>query len=300
MSGYDQFFKEAQKARGKGKTIRRPTAPSKKTAKVETPEDRIRAELALRMQNKKRALKSKRAKFPVGAAITAVAVFAIGLVGYMRSDLIEDAMDNVFGHVEIGFFGSAEASAPKDDQKNQKKHAEAKPTASKEAAPAKTAEHAESANTEFVAHQPKSAAEEAKYFGKLSERKKELDLREAELAKLEEELHKRKQELDEKLKQLEAMRGEISKTLKTRVATDHEKVDKLVQVYSTMKPAQASKIIETLDEDLAVEILDNMKKKSAAEILNMMDAKKARKLSELLTGYERSPSSAARENESKE
>ena len=137
MSGYDQFFKEAQKARGKGKTIRRPTAPSKKTAKAETPEDRIRAELALRMQNKKRALKSKRAKFPVGAAITAVAVFAIGLVGYMRSDLIEDAMDNVFGHVEIGFFGSAEASAPKDDQKNQKKHAEAKPAASKEAAPAK-------------------------------------------------------------------------------------------------------------------------------------------------------------------
>lgn len=294
MSGYDQFFKEAQKARGGGKTVRRPAAaPTKKASKTETPEDRIRAELALRLANKKRALKKKRAKFPVGAAVTAVFVFGIGLVGYLRGDLVDQAVQSVFGNVEIGFFGSAEASAAKEEKKAEP----AKAAASKDATPAKAAEHGESASHETAAHAPKSAAEEAKYFGKLSERKKELDLREAELAKLEEELHKRKQELDEKLKQLEAMRGEISKTLKTRVASDREKVDKLVQVYSTMKPAQASKIIETLDEDLAVEILDTMKKKSAAEILNMMDAKKARKLSELLTGYDRSPSSTAKDNE---
>jgi len=34
-----------------------------------------------------------------------------------------------------------------------------------------------------------------------------------------------------------------------------------------------------------------MKKKSAAEIMDALDSKKARRLSELLTGYERTPAS---------
>ena len=83
--------------------------------------------------------------------------------------------------------------------------------------------------------------EELSFLGKLNDRKKELDMREAELGRLEEELQKRKSELDEKLKQLEATRTDISKTLKTRVAADQEKIDKLVQVYSIMKPQQAAK-----------------------------------------------------------
>jgi flagellar motility protein MotE (MotC chaperone) len=134
--------------------------------------------------------------------------------------------------------------------------------------------------------------EEMSFFKKLNDRKKEQDLREAELNKMEEELQRQKVELDEKIKRLEAMRGEISQTLKARVASDQEKVDKLVQMYSSMKPQQASKIIESLNEDLAVEVLDKMKKKSAAEIMNAMDSKKAQRLSELLTGYQRMPSSA--------
>ena len=113
----------------------------------------------------------------------------------------------------------------------------------------------------------------------------ELDRREAELAKLEEELQKQRSGIEEKIKQLETMRAEISTTLKGRVEQDQEKVAKLVDVYSNMKPVSASRVIETLNEDLAVTILDRMKKKNAAEILNMMSAAKAKKLSEMLTGY---------------
>jgi flagellar motility protein MotE (MotC chaperone) len=89
------------------------------------------------------------------------------------------------------------------------------------------------------------------------------------------------------------MRAEISATLKGRVEQDQEKVAKLIDVYSNMKPASASRVIETLNEDLAVTILDRMKKKNAAEILNMMSAQKAKKLSEMLTGY-RQPASTAK------
>lgn len=279
--GYDQFFKQAQKAKGLNKAPTQSVRAAQKSSK-ETPEDRIRAELALRMKNKKLAARRPKAKFPVFAAIVACFVLVSATVGFFKADVVEDYAQRYLSKFEIGFLGQAEAS----DDKNQKKVE--KHDAKK--ADSRSADHpAKEAGKE--ASKEKWTTEEVSFFSKLNDRKKELDLRESELAKLEEELLKRKQELDEKLKQLESMRAEISKTLKTRVASDHEKVDKLVAVYSTMKPAQASKIIETLDEDLAVEILDNMKKKSAAEILNMMDAKKARKLSEMLTGYERSTAS---------
>lgn len=302
--GYDKFFKEAQKASGLSKAPTKSVRSAqqqaaaaaagsrftlKKPAKQDTPEDRIRAELALRMKNKKIASRKKKAKFPVFAAICAVFALCASLVGFFQADLAEEYAQKFLSRFEIGVFGNAQAS--------EKAKGGEKSAAPKSAEPAKAADTHEPVKHAEGGAQAKWSAEDVSFFGKLNERKKELDLKESELAKLEEELLKRKQELDEKLKQLETMRADISKTLKVRVASDHEKVDKLVAVYSTMKPAQASKIIETLDEDLAVEILDNMKKKSAAEILNMMDAKKARKLSELLTGYERSTASTQKADE---
>ena len=306
--GYDQFFKEARKASGLS-TGKAPSKSGKKSAvpapkkanersakpkfpvKPETPEDRIRAELAFRMQKRKLSSQKKRAKFPVFAAVSAVTAFLFCGAGYFYADQAEALLAKTLGHFEIGFFNEAGAETAKAKAKPK---AEEKPAA----APAKEEKPADVATTAGDHEKPletintnKWTPEELSFFSKLNERKKELDLREGELTKLEEELQKRKLELDEKLKQLESMRSEISKTLKTRVASDQEKVDKLVQVYSTMKPQQASKIIETLDEDLAVEILDKMKKKSAAEILNMMDAKKARRLSELSTGYQRTAAS---------
>jgi flagellar motility protein MotE (MotC chaperone) len=296
--GYDQFFKQAQKASGLSKA---PThsvrsaqkagqkAAVKKSGRVETPEDRIRAELALRMKKKKSSARRPKAKFPVFAALVACFALVAAAVGFFKADVVEEYAGHYLSKFEIGFFGNAEAS-DKPAGKKEEKHAAQKAAQEPAHEAAHEAAHNPAKHAEGGAKE-KWSNEEVSFFSKLNDRKKELDLKESELAKLEEELLKRKQELDEKLKQLETMRAEISKTLKTRVASDHEKVDKLVAVYSTMKPAQASKIIETLDEDLAVEILDNMKKKSAAEILNMMDAKKARKLSEMLTGYERSTAS---------
>jgi flagellar motility protein MotE (MotC chaperone) len=261
-----------------------------------TPEDRVRTELALRIKRKKQQALRKRQKFPLYPVACATAALIMSVVGYQNFAAFEEIFDKTLGRIEIGIFGQASASG---------KPAEApRPGASAAAGPAKAAESIagqaeKSAGTLPVAKPVETpnvkqwTTEEVSFFSKLNERKQELDLREAELVKLEEELQKRKAELDQKLKQLESMRAEISQTLKTRVSNDQEKVDKLVQFYSNMKPQQASAIIESLNEDLAVEVLDKMKKKNAADILNLMDAKKARRLSELLTGYQRTPSAAS-------
>lgn len=303
--GYDKFFKEARKASGLGGPESKKSGPTQFSLKAElnpasearrgskgkraptlTPEERVRAELVQRIRAKKKARARTRQPFPVVPALIVV----LGLVGSGVGYLYPSSLDFVLKHVEIGAFGQAQAKEEKPG-KPENPAPEAKPAAGEASTGEKPAEADVAAKEDNVPNVRNWSPEELSFFKKLNERKKELDLREAELNKLEEELHNQKTALDEKIKQLEEMRAQISTTLKTRVASDQEKVDKLVQFYSNMKPQQAAKVIETINEDLAIEVLDKMKKKNAAEIMNMMDAKKARRLSELLTGYERSPAS---------
>lgn len=129
--------------------------------------------------------------------------------------------------------------------------------------------------------------EEVRVFSKLQKRKEELDQRELELAKLEEELQKQKVELEEKLKDLDKVRQGVASVLKERISVDSEKLDRLVEFYSNMKPQNAAKIFEEVDESLAVEILGRLKKKNAAEIMNLVKPDKAQRLSEKYTGYRR-------------
>ncbi|MDZ4662085.1 MAG: hypothetical protein SGJ18_10765 [Pseudomonadota bacterium] len=129
--------------------------------------------------------------------------------------------------------------------------------------------------------------EEVRVFSNLQKRKNELDQREIELAKLDEELQKQKLELDEKLKELEKVRQGVASVLKERISVDSEKLDRLVDFYSNMKPQNAAKIFEEVDESLAVEILGRLKKKNAAEIMNLVKPDKAQRLSEKYTGYRR-------------
>lgn len=137
--------------------------------------------------------------------------------------------------------------------------------------------------------------DETDYLFKLADRKKELDAREEDLNKKTAEVAKQKLEIEEKLKQLEDYRAQITNLLRERITTDSAKVETLVQVYSNMKPSQAAKVFETLDEDLVIEILGKMKKKNAADILNLVKTDKAQILSERYAGY-RSPASAVKEN----
>ncbi len=270
-NGYQKFFKEARQASKNGVS---PKSIMTKNLKQNSsnPEQALKQHLAERMIQRKAQAKAKKAKFPVGAAIALTLIVAGLAVGVTFPNQIEQLASKI----EIGFLGSAQAA-------NAEKAA--KTSAAKVEAAAKTAAVEVPVKKEEIPDTRSWTLEELSFFNKLNDRKQELDLKEAELAKLEEELQQQKSELEVKIQQLEKMRSEISGVLKDKVATDQAKVDKLVQVYAGMKPQQAARVIETINEDLAVEVLDKMKKKSASEILNMMDAKKAQKLSEALAGY---------------
>lgn len=275
-NSYEQFFKKAQdirrtdappasrfKMKAKLKSQPGPSLEQRETDRVES---RLRSHLNMRPKKKKQP-------FPWKAlAGLAVSIAAAGF--YLAAP---DAIPNLVSKIEVSAMGRAGASEDKAAEKS-------KPAAEKQE---KAAGAGAAANPDVGPEASKTSAEDLSHFGKLKQRKEELDLREKELAELEEELQRQKVELDKRIQQLEEMRGQIATVLKERVEVDQEKVTKLVDLYSNMKPKQAADVIGSINEDLAVEVLAKMKKKSAAEIMNLLDPAKARILSEKYTGYRR-------------
>lgn len=269
---YKKFFTKAQQVKREDTTapkftVKRKTLPSAKMS-VEQNERRLRG--AVRMRKAK-------PPFPMKAVIGLVVSF-IAVVGYVA---VPEVFESLFSKIEISTFGQAQAADAKPAEKSSEPAAEAE----KSAATEKSGEKAKGTEEKEVVSQ------EFSHFEKLKQRKEELDMREKELTELEEELQRQKVELDKRIQQLEGMRNQIAQTLKDRVEVDQEKVNKLVDLYSNMKPKQAADVIGSITEDLAVEVLAKMKKKNAAEIMNLLSPEKARVLSEKYTGYRRTASS---------
>ena len=104
-------------------------------------------------------------------------------------------------------------------------------------------------------------------------------------------LEKFKEDIDAKLETLGALKQQISDDLarleqrKTdqeleRQAAFDAKMNKLVKVYSGMKPQKAAAIVDKMDIEVAKQIFSRMRETSAAQILAFVDSEKAAKISE--------------------
>ncbi len=213
----------------------------------------------------------------IGLSVGALIIAA--LAGYTIYDEGE-WINNVSEKVEIKFLGIAKAADGKATSKGKGKKGEKSAAKSGQKDSAGKAEDA-------AAEQPKKewTAEEVTLFMKLEDRKKQLDQREVELQKLEEELQKSKEEIEKRMVQLDDVRRKIASHLDEKVKVDQAKVDSLVLVYQNMKPANAAKVFEDMNEDLAVEVMAKMKNKATAEILNLINPQKAKRLTERFAGY---------------
>ena len=276
-NNYDTFFKSARAKKIQAETAKKLDIKKLKRTSAEN-EANLKSTIG-GIQNRilrKRQQKLER-QFPMAAGF----FLGLSLIAIVAISYNSEKFEEILSTIEIKILGttaSAAETAPSSAAKNsQSKDKNEEGTATSE-------------NKEKSAEKEKSTSmteEELSLFKNLDERRKALDLREAELKKLDEELQKQKEELDKRLVQIEQVRKNIANQLEEKVKVDQERVDQLVSFYSTMKPQQAAKIIETLNEDLAVEVLLKMKKKSAAEVMNLMGAEKAQRLSEKFAGYRR-------------
>lgn len=247
-SGYDQFFKTAKNQKVVHGRIESAVHNAPTTS--------------VKRKNKQAAKK----RFPMNSFF----MFFVLIVGVGVSIQYLDQIDEFLSNLEINM-SSALANAAA---------VPATPTATGQTEPKSITEKPVEEKPVMV-----TSEDPTDYLFKLADRKKQLDKREADLVRREEEVAKLKSEIEAKLNEMKNYRTTISALLQDRVASDSAKVETLVQVYSSMKPSQAAKVFETMDEDLVIEILSKMKKKNAADILNLVKSDKAQILAEKYAGY---------------
>lgn len=220
----------------------------------------------------------KKSTFPVMPLLSFIFIAGSGLVFLDSFDSIEQYLQKI--EISVGVANAAEV-----------KPTAAPAVASAEGEKVKGEAAVSTSPDQQAVHVEGKKIDDADYMFKLADRKKELDKREEELNKMAAQIEKQKVEITAKLAQLEEVRLKISAKLEDRIKADDSKVEVLVQMYTNMKPVQAAKVFETLDEDLVIEILSRMKKKSAADILNLIKPEKAQVFAERYTGF-RAPAGA--------
>jgi flagellar motility protein MotE (MotC chaperone) len=117
----------------------------------------------------------------------------------------------------------------------------------------------------------------------LAQRENELKRKEQLLLDKEQHLEKMQQEVEAKFQEVLALQREIQAFRLEKAESRSANLRSLAQIYGSMKPKEAAKLLDNMEEKLVVTVISTMKANEAAEILASMDSKKAAKISEALT-----------------
>ena len=104
-----------------------------------------------------------------------------------------------------------------------------------------------------------------------------------ELARREQEVLVLKQQMEQRLTELQEAERKVQSLLEEAKEAEAKKVSRLSAMYINMKPKQAAKALESMDERTAVKILAGMSPKQSGEILTYADPVKTAKLTELIS-----------------
>lgn len=122
------------------------------------------------------------------------------------------------------------------------------------------------------------SAAEVDVLTSLTKRRKELDAREQQIAMRENVIAAAEQRVENRITQLQALQVEVQKLLGQRDAEEQKQIDSLVKTYSAMKPKDAARIFNTLDEEVLLAVAQKMKSDVLAPVLAGMESEKAQKL----------------------
>jgi flagellar motility protein MotE (MotC chaperone) len=123
-----------------------------------------------------------------------------------------------------------------------------------------------------------ASASEVDVLTSLAKRRQQLDARAQDLAMRQNVIAAAEQRVDNKITQLQALQVEIQKLLGQRDIEEQKQIASLVKTYSAMKPKDAARIFNSLDEDVLIPVAQQMKPDVLAPVLAAMDASVAQKV----------------------
>lgn len=126
----------------------------------------------------------------------------------------------------------------------------------------------------------------------LSERREELEQRETDLDTREQMTAAAEARLEDQISELKALEAGVQDLLAAMEAKRDERLEALVKVYETMKPKDAARIFNTLDNDVLLKVSQRMKSASLAAVMASMSSDRAEELTRMLAARAELPKSA--------
>ena len=135
---------------------------------------------------------------------------------------------------------------------------------------------------EQLAQQAGISPAELRILQSLAGRRTELDARDADLASMLPLLATAEQKLDARVAALEAVKAEVRVLLGQVSEQEKAENDRLVAVYTAMRPKEAARVFATLSDDVRLPVAAAMRPRSLAAVMAQMEPAAARSLTEKL------------------
>lgn len=116
---------------------------------------------------------------------------------------------------------------------------------------------------------------EIEILQELSQRRTDLDKRAADLQQQQIVLQAAEKRVDDKIAKLQDLQKSIQGAVDKQNAAEDARMQSLVKIYETMKPADAAQILGQMDMPILLQLLGHMKETKTAPILAAMDPSKA-------------------------
>ncbi|WP_298743820.1 hypothetical protein, partial [uncultured Brevundimonas sp.] len=137
---------------------------------------------------------------------------------------------------------------------------------------------------EQLAQQAGLSPAEMRILNALKDRRAELDVRDGDMASMLPLMAAAEQKLDAKTAALEAVKAEVQALLGQVGEREQAEVDRLVAVYSAMRPREAARVFATLNDDVRLPVAAAMRPRALAAVMAQMEPAAARELTEKLAG----------------
>lgn len=118
----------------------------------------------------------------------------------------------------------------------------------------------------------------------IEKKNRELKKRDAEITLKEQRLKTLERNIQKDLKKIEDAIARSEEQIGIQKDLIKENVAGLVKAYSAMKPLEAAKLLEVINENLAIQIISGMKSKVAGKVLSKLNVRVAKSISEKLAG----------------
>lgn len=198
--------------------------------------------------------------------LPAVIAVSIGALAFKSIDIAQAVAENV----------TAEEGASPEPVVEEPKE-EAPPAPSAAAAGAEKCEPAINYSAETGISE-----QEIQVLRSLSERRQTLDQRETDLVTREQLAAAAEAKLSEQIADLKKLEGEVNGLLAAMDVKRDERMASLVKTYEAMKPKDAARIFDGMEDGTLLDLAKSMKPATLAAVMSSMDSKRAEYLTRML------------------